>query len=378
MNRTENTNMMIKSDFHKYLPVSNKLKILELLTIFIIALGFLNSCNYKGPDFFEPPTGFSNPNGGVNLMAPMLLNPSNGATGLNYMQTFEWNSVESASFYQLQLAEDGQNFLQGMQFETNTNMFEYGDLELQTEYSWRVRAGHEDIYSLWSDTWEFRTMDPQKLDPPQLVAPENGATDVGSPVQFNWNAVSDADFGYTFQLSTDNTFNELLINEHVDNTNIDVSNSLEYDTPYYWRVKANGGEQKSDPVESDWSDTWMFKTMTEDVTPPAIGLQKACIEHEVAVSYIKLLWKMNYLDTATAVNMIIYLHITGPGINTTLQATPNQDLLFTHLLQISSYGLYVYQITQILLDGEPVEFTGGTQDEVEVGPNEQNAGECNS
>lgn len=379
MNLTENTKMMIKSDLHIHFPVCNKHKMLELFTIFIIAIGFLSSCNYKGRDFFEPPTGLSSPNGNLTLDAPVLLNPTNGATGLDYMQTFEWNPVESATFYELQLAEDGQSFMQGMQFETNTNMFEYDDLKLQTDYSWRVRAGYEDIRSNWSDTWEFRTMAHQKLDPPQLISPEDGATDVAIPVQFNWNAVTDADFGYNFQLSTSNTFDELLIDEEIDDIEIEINEEfVEPDTQHFWRVKAMGGVTFNDPVESDWSETSKFKTKAEDVTPPDLSLQKACVEHDEAVSFIKLLWEMNFLDTATAVNMIIRLKITGPGTDTTLEATPNQQLLFTHILQISSYGLYAYEISQILLNGEPIEFTGETQGEVEVDPEEQNAGECDS
>lgn len=273
MKITEKTKMMIISDLHKYLPMCNNQKSLKLLAILLMTIGFLSSCNYKGRDFFEPPTGLSSPNGNLTLDAPVLLNPSNGATGLDYMQTFEWNLVESATFYEMQLAEDGQSFMQGMQFETISNMFEYDDLKLQTDYSWRVRAGFEDI-------------------------------------------------------------------------------------------------------RSDWSDTWMFETKAEDVTPPDLSLQKACIEHGVGVSYIKLLWEMNYIDTATAINMIIQLKFTGPGTDTTLEATPNQNLLFTHILQISSYGLYNYQISQILLNGEPIEFTGDSQGEVDVDSDELNAGEC--
>lgn len=379
MNITENKTMMIKSDFHKYLPACYKKMVLKLLALFIISIGILNSCNYKERDFFVPLSALTNPNGGINLEAPILLNPSNGATGLDYMQTFEWDPVESASIYELQLAEDGQNFMQGMQFETNTNMFEYSDLKLQTDYSWRVRAGHEGIYSPWSNTWEFRTMDPQQLEAPQLISPENGATDVETPVQFSWSAVTDADFGYNFQLSTSNTFDELLVDEEIDDIVIEIEEEfIEPEIQNFWRVKAMGGVTFNEPVESDWSETSSFKTKAEDedVTPPDLSLQKACVEHDEAVSFIKLLWEMNFLDTATAVNMIIRLKITGPGTDTTIEATPNQNLLFTHILQISSYGLYAYEISQILLNGEPVEFTGETTGEVDVESAEQNVGEC--
>ena len=369
--------MMIKQGLNKFLRkyASEKKRILltSLLMIFVL----LSSCNFKDRQFFEPTSGLIDPNDDIELEAPVLVNPLNGATGLDYMQIFEWNPVESATIYELQLAEAGQDFMQGMQFEINTNSFEFDGLELQTDYNWRVRAGYEELRSPWSDIWGFRTMEPQKLDPPQLVSPQDGATGIESPVQFNWNAVSNAEFGYTFHLSPDNSFSELLFDEQVDNTGFELSNSLEFDTPYYWRVKANGGEQKSDPVESDWSDVWMFRTAPEDIPPPGLTLLKTCIEHGSGVSYIKLLWELDLIDAATAANMVMKLNFTGPGTNVTLEASPNQDLLLAHILQISSYGLYVYQLSQVLLNDEPIEFTGNTSGEVDVDSDEQNPGECN-
>src|SRR6056297_705575 len=369
--------MMIKQGLNKFLRKYAREKKRILLTSLLMIFVLLSSCNFKDRQFFEPTSGLIDPNDDIELEAPVLVNPLNGATGLDYMQIFEWNPVESATIYELQLAEAGQDFMQGMQFEINTNSFEFDGLELQTDYNWRVRAGYEELRSPWSDTWGFRTMEPQKLDPPQLVSPQDGATGIASPVQFNWNAVSNAEFGYTFHLSPDNSFSELLFDEQVDNTGFELSNSLEFDTPYYWRVKANGGEQKSDPVESDWSDVWMFRTAPEDIPPPGLTLLKTCIEHGSGVSYIKLLWELDLIDAATAANMVMKLNFTGPGTNVTLEASPNQDLLLAHILQISSYGLYVFQLSQVLLNDEPIEFTGNTSGEVDVDSDEQNPGECN-
>src|SRR6056297_1481930 len=122
--------MMTQPGFLKYYPECDIKKRCILLITLLMIFVLLGSCNYKDRQFFEPTSGLINPFDDIELEAPELVNPLNGATDLDYMQIFEWNPVESATFYELQIAEDGQDFLQGMQFELNTNTFEYDGLEL--------------------------------------------------------------------------------------------------------------------------------------------------------------------------------------------------------------------------------------------------------
>ena len=100
--------------------------------------------------------------------------------------------------------------------------------------------------------------------PPVLLSVSNGSVNQSINPMFNWSSVPYAT-NYRFQLSTDSTFQSILIDEsNIVNTSISASN-LDYLTKYYWRVNA------SYPFgTSEWSEVWNFTTTAEAPQAPEL------------------------------------------------------------------------------------------------------------
>ncbi|MGQ9604224.1 MAG: S8 family serine peptidase [bacterium] len=99
-------------------------------------------------------------------------------------------------------------------------------------------------------------------NPPTLVSPANGATNVSIPVTLTWNASSGAT-SYNVQVSTNSSFTSLVYNQTgITSTSTTVSN-LSEGTLYYWRVSATNSAGTS-----AWSSVWSFTTASGTGTPP--------------------------------------------------------------------------------------------------------------
>lgn len=370
---------MMTSDLHTKI-ISHKFRICRVMVLAVTSLitfTLLSSCNYKDRNFFTLPTDSSTPNNDIDLFAPTLMYPPNGTSGIGTDVMFEWSSVDMASFYELQVAENGQGFDNSQNFSSSSNMFEFDQFELQTSYSWRVRAAYDDLRSPWSDTWNFMTMDPPKLSAPKLVAPEDKADNIEIPVQFKWNPVDGATFGYRFQLSTGDTFEEdLVVDEDVDNTEIEVP-GLQYNMYYGWRVRANGGSERSDPLESDWSEVRGFTTKAE--TPSSIELDSPtiCVEHGSNQSEIFWLW---FFSNTFGIDIEFTLRVIRPNgsVEEIAAVSPDNAVRLLFLLDIFTFGNYQWEIISVknLSNGQEINFTGNTNGVVNVGSQQQNPGSC--
>jgi large repetitive protein len=109
-------------------------------------------------------------------------------------------------------------------------------------YFWRVRAFNAaGDYSLWSLVRSVKT----QFSAPTLVSP---GADVPNPAPnahtrrptYQWNAIPGAS-GYTLEVSTSAAFTTKIINKSVTGvTSYTHTADLAANTPYFWRVKANG------------------------------------------------------------------------------------------------------------------------------------------
>jgi len=131
------------------------------------------------------------------------------------------------------------------------------DLDPGTTYYWDVRACEgQPTWSKWSDLRTFTTALPS-IGLAGLCSPECGADGVILTPNFSWDAVTDAD-SYEVQLATDEDFTDAVTGTAAVNAWLGAP-ELEYDTTYYWRVRA-----VKDGVYSDWT-TCIFTTMEEVV-----------------------------------------------------------------------------------------------------------------
>lgn len=137
----------------------------ELVDTFKIIYGMVGEQNYYwrvaadnlfgGSEFSETRmfiTGFP--------IAPNLISPEDKALNVRLQPTLEWNSLETANLYHLQIAE-------GLSVEpsiivldtlvTDTSIVVPIELNPDKIFSWRVRAGNEYGFSLWSEISKFKT-----------------------------------------------------------------------------------------------------------------------------------------------------------------------------------------------------------------------------
>ncbi len=134
------------------------------------------------------------------------------------------------------------------------------DLAPGTVHYWKVRVLEgEPTLSKWSELWEFTTALPA-IGLVGLCSPECGADGVILTPNFSWEAIENAT-GYEVQLATDEAFTDAVTGTATVNAWLGAP-ELEYDTTYYWRVRA-----VKDGVYSEWT-VCIFTTMTEP--PPEV------------------------------------------------------------------------------------------------------------
>ena len=90
---------------------------------------------------------------------------------------------------------------------------------------------------------------------PLQIEPYNGETvDQTRPVEFEWSPVGYTT-EYTFQVASDENFNNLVVEERFITTAIYELGTIEPNTTYFWRVKSY-----NDIGESEWSPAFEFQT----------------------------------------------------------------------------------------------------------------------
>jgi M6 family metalloprotease-like protein len=197
----------------------------------------------------------SNWNFSTKLGAPTIPNPANNAKAVPDSGILRWNSVSMATQYTIQLSRmpDFSTFVFN-QLVPDT-IFGYSGLEFGTMYFWRVNASNHNETSVWSNDWDFTTL----LGAPVLVNPANHAYGIADTGSFSWQHVNSSQ-SYDLQVSTDSTF----VIKKIDTTGIlKVTQSytgLNFNTKYYWRVRAHDTQGSG-----KWSEVRDFVTQ---LAPP--------------------------------------------------------------------------------------------------------------
>ncbi len=196
-----------------------------------------------------------------NVMLPdpvVLSSPVNGSENLLPGFLMQWNRAERAERYEIQIAtdEDFNNIV-----FTRTTSFNAinssGGLDYLSNFYWRVRATNQAGTGEWSDIWSFSTTI-ERPEPVSLETPLQDENQVPVLPIFSWTP-SERAFEYIIQVSQDNDFSEIQLEDTLDETTYNSTFQLEFATIYYWRVKAMnpGGE-------SGWSEVNSFITEVRD------------------------------------------------------------------------------------------------------------------
>ncbi len=191
--------------------------------------------------------------------APMLVNPQDRATGEGIKLTFTWNTSSGADTYHLQVSTSKKFVKPKRVIDEPTiagTSFDAAGLQYATTYYWRVRAGNVAGDSPWSAAHSFTTEQSEagRIAAPPLVDPVNGSANVSTSVLLIWARAGGAS-GYHLQVSAQDDFSRLLVDEgDLAGTSYEVED-LDRETTYYWRLRAGNYQ-----VSSEWSHVQHFTT----------------------------------------------------------------------------------------------------------------------
>jgi hypothetical protein len=91
-------------------------------------------------------------------LAPQLLDPPDGATGVSLAPLMDWTPSVGAESYTLQVSDRPDFSVLFVDEEIDSTSFHVTDLQNATTYYWRVSAMNDLGTSDWSDVWEFATV----------------------------------------------------------------------------------------------------------------------------------------------------------------------------------------------------------------------------
>jgi len=185
---------------------------------------------------------------------PLLISPENESYGNDIMTIFQWEAIENAVSYQIQVSLLSDFSINEIDIEDiDTTMYQANFLEQISKYYWRVRVyDTEGNYGVWSRTFVFFTEG--DLPEPELITPENNYIGLLPNTQFSWTGHIAAS-NYHLQISSSEDFEYLVIDEPALTMNSFISTGLEMNTQYWWRVAMEN------PVNTSfWSYPFTFTT----------------------------------------------------------------------------------------------------------------------
>ena len=209
------------------------------------------------------------------IMAPELISPANGALPDQIRPAFDWQDVEGASNYTIQISSSSN--MRRPIISARITESEYvptKDLLKNKTLFWRVTANGENGPSDWSEIWNLASPNPPST--PNLLTPANNALLTDLRPRLDWknsSLPSGTDFdSYILQVATDSSFNNLVINEMISgqaNSEYMPLTDLLPNTLYYWRVQATNTAGQY----SSWSVARYFREamLAPDLLAPADG-----------------------------------------------------------------------------------------------------------
>jgi fibronectin type 3 domain-containing protein len=135
-----------------------------------------------------------------------------------------------------------------------------------------------------------------------LISPEDESVDVSNTPTFTWSEAGGADT-YTIQLSTSGDFSSTVIDESgITETEFEAE-ALDWETTYFWRVRAS-----NEAGDGEWSEVWSFTTEQEPLSAPDAVVLVSPEDESVDVSISPtLIWEA----AATAESYRVQVSLSG-------------------------------------------------------------------
>jgi photosystem II stability/assembly factor-like uncharacterized protein len=217
----------------------------------------------------------------IALEQPMLISPTNESNDNKNELSFEWDIVDDANHYTIQILLDSLGNNVFTEANTNNNSKNL-ILEYDKKYYWRVKALNSYNSSGWSEIWSFMTL-PAQLEKPVLMSPKNKSVNVETIISLAWyNYPNPQKDSVRIQLSKTNDLDNVIINKTVSYRSSYELSNLENNEEYFWRIKVVIGDR-----ESPWSDIWSFTTEKKALTAPMLILPENDTELEQLVLHFQ-------------------------------------------------------------------------------------------
>jgi len=192
-------------------------------------------------------------------LVPINHSPDSEEKVTSSIITFNWTNIPSATYYKIQLALD--KYFTDVVVTAKVPISEFkfeNSLEYNTKYFWRIKPMFGTVWSIWSPTYKFYSMDP--LTAPVLVNPPDAAL-LDPHITLSWNVAINA-VQYKLQVARDAAFTDRVFNGKVNDEFKDFTDLAT--GKYYWRVKSieAGG------LKSGWSAVRSFTVVK--VFPPIL------------------------------------------------------------------------------------------------------------
>ena len=179
--------------------------LLPLASSSLLETGFLiESFEYDilGNERYNPPTiGAYEIQFGNDLRPPHLLSPLNNSYAIPVFSVFNWDVVENATSYYIQIATDN-SFINTLVSESiaENSYLNIDEFEETTQYYWRVKGEAEGVIGYWSQVWNFFT--DGELAAPTLLYPVNNSVELPTDTKLEWVEIPAAN-EYNIEISTD-------------------------------------------------------------------------------------------------------------------------------------------------------------------------------
>ncbi len=191
----------------------------------------------------------------IQIKKPIVLSPSSDGTIADGTPLLDWEDVENAIGYEIDVSETT-DFNVSVVSDATLTSSEYqtiNPLENKKTYYWRVKIKNEDsVWGDWSNIWSFEV----QIEKPVNPSPSDGSSIVDATPLLNWEDISTA-IGYEVEVNESSDFNGTVIAN--ENTLLlseyQIINPLDNIKTYYWRVKI----KNEDGILGDWSNTWSFE-----------------------------------------------------------------------------------------------------------------------
>lgn len=167
-----------------------------------------------------------------------------------------------------------------------------------------------------------------RIDTPELVAPDDASIDHMPDVILDWTAILNAT-GYQIMVSTDENFNNIIVDELVS-LSAYQNEYLMFNSTYYWKVRAVAGEDFS-----DWSETRSFTTFAMlELDGPDDDGEEAEIEFE---------WEDKPFEATNALSGFNKYQLQIDLDSTALNTNPEWNIMFDYIEATYKHTVnYVY------------------------------------